>query len=601
MKNPGKTKRSMCKDHFIVCGLGSLGQHCVASLRKLGATVVAIAESSPRSWDIPGLREQLHGLVEGDCSHPDVLARAGVSDCRGLLLVTGEDHTNIRAALTARGENAAARLVVRSGQANLNRLLAEKLGNFAAFSPSRISARAFALAALGSDTVGLFQYDEHWLAVIDKTIADDDKWALDLPLSGFNNKHRLVLQHEKADVATAAQTFHNWDPNARIEAGDQLVYLQLVAADFDSATAPAMHQRLSWLFTRLLNPLHWYDRWRHFWRQSAQRQSLRVALILGLTVLFLLLSGTLLFDFFYPGAALHADLFAVTVLLLGGYGDMFGTFEETPAPDWLQAYGLFLSLVGIALVGVLYALVTEFLLHSKFQFMLRRPAVPPHDHVVVIGLNELGRSVADILQGLRRSVACIATDPDADQTMLPELPLLIGKPENLLERVNMKTARSVVVTVEDEIRSLEIGLMARAVNPNCQVVVSAHKTVLSDNLSALLPRAEVISGYSVAADVLAGAAFGESIQGSFQLRGKTTLIIEFALPSGDRFCGRSLGELAQELHLVGVALYRRDTTALLFPSEKTVLEAGDKLVVLATTTSLQHIENGYASQIPRQA
>jgi Trk K+ transport system NAD-binding subunit len=589
----------MYRDHFIVCGLGSLGQHCAMSLRKLGAQVVAITESPPQRWEVTDPHKQLLGLVEGDCSDPDVLARAGVTDCRGLLLVTGDDQINIKAAVKARGENPAARLVVRSGQLNLNRLLAEKLGNFTAFAPNQISANAFALAALGSNTVGLFQYHEHWLSVIDKTVDEDDQWALDLPLSSVNNQHRQVLQHEKAGATTAARTFHNWDPEARIKAGDHLIYLEPVTAN--KANAQAARQRLAWFFKRLLNPVHWYKRWRHFWKRTEQRQSIRVGLIVFLTVLFLLLSGAVLFDIFYPGAAFHADLFAVAVLLLGGYGDMFGTFEETPAPDWLQAYGLFLSLVGIALVGVIYGLVTEFLLHSKFQFMIRRPPVPLKDHMVVIGINDLGKSVADTLQRLRRPVACIATDSDGDRSILPDLPLLFGKPEELLERANIKTARSVIVTIENEIRSLEISLMIRAINPDCQLVVSAKQSLLGGNLNALLPCAEMICGYSVTADVLAGAAFGESIQGSFQLRGKTILISEFTLPEGDAFCGRPLGELAHELHVVAVSLSRAESANRLFPSEKTVLEAGDKLAVLATTASLYHIDNSEVRQLSQHA
>ncbi|GBF55994.1 potassium channel protein [Microcystis sp. 0824] len=39
-------------DRFLVCGFGSLGQHCVKSLKEFGVSVVGIELIEPPSWEI---------------------------------------------------------------------------------------------------------------------------------------------------------------------------------------------------------------------------------------------------------------------------------------------------------------------------------------------------------------------------------------------------------------------------------------------------------------------------------------------------------------------------------------------------------------------
>ena len=137
-------------DRFLVCGLGSLGQHCVAFLKDFGVIVGAIDKVTPDDWEIPYLQDQLEQLLVGDCRQADLLTQAQVQHCRTILLVTSDERVNVEAAFAARLLNPQVRLVVRSSKQNLNQLLDQQLGNFVAFEPTQLSAPAFALAALGS-------------------------------------------------------------------------------------------------------------------------------------------------------------------------------------------------------------------------------------------------------------------------------------------------------------------------------------------------------------------------------------------------------------------------------------------------------------------
>jgi phosphoglycerate dehydrogenase-like enzyme len=54
-------------NHFIVCGLGRLGQHCVGTLKELGGTVVGIEREPPSHWELQGLSGLLDLVLTGDC------------------------------------------------------------------------------------------------------------------------------------------------------------------------------------------------------------------------------------------------------------------------------------------------------------------------------------------------------------------------------------------------------------------------------------------------------------------------------------------------------------------------------------------------------
>ena len=75
-------------DRFIICGLGSLGQHCVVALKEFGVRAIAIEQIPPQNWEIPNLPDLLEDLIEGDCRQNNVLQQAKIHRCRAALLLT---------------------------------------------------------------------------------------------------------------------------------------------------------------------------------------------------------------------------------------------------------------------------------------------------------------------------------------------------------------------------------------------------------------------------------------------------------------------------------------------------------------------------------
>jgi Trk K+ transport system NAD-binding subunit len=174
---------------------------------------------------------------------------------------------------------------------------------------------------------------------------------------------------------------------------------------------------------------------------------------------------------------------------------------------------------------------------------------------------------------------------------LPYLPLVVGNPRERLRDVNLPKARSLIALTDDEVTNLEIALEAKAIHPECRLVVRMDDPAFSGSVTQLVPGAKAFGTYAVAAEAFAAAALGETVHGLLHLDGETVLITEYAVTAGDTLAGHRLAEIAYGYAVVPV-LHRRAgrKEAELLPSEDLDVLAGDRLVVLATSDGVQRVE-----------
>ena len=597
-KTTDKSKGSL----FLVCGLGSLGQYCVAALKEFGVTVSAIEIAKPTHWEVKNIPDLLEDLLMGDCRQPDVLAQANIQQCRAVLLVTSDERVNIEAAFAVRLLTQA-RLIVRSSKQNLNQLLVKHLGNFAAFEATQLPAQAFAIAALDNEIQGFIHLDEHLLRAIECQIDSTHRWCDRRLVYELNSRTRRVLSHVPASKIPTQ--FYGWEPDALIREGDTVIYIELTGlTEHQPAVANLSSQKKTQVLRQLwlsIGSLTWSNLLTkpiEFWQSIAQQQTKRVAIICGIAVLALLFGGTILLKINYPQAPILDDFYATAVMLLGAYNDVFASLKpEDTTPVWLRLMNVGLILAGTAFIGVLYALLTESLLAAKFQLPTKRPPIPQQAHIILIGLGRTGRQVATFLQQLNQPLVGVS-HVGLEQSVLPQMPLIVGNHMDALAKVNLSTAKSVVVATDDEMVNLEIGLMVHAVQPDCALAIRTFDPHFSDNLAQILPYVKVLCANAIAAEAFAAAAFGENVLNLLRLNQQTVLVTEYQVESGDTLSGLLLAEVSYGYGVVPI-LYQKHSlqTAKLMPPDEIRLESGDRLIVLATIDSLQQIERG--ERLPR--
>jgi Trk K+ transport system NAD-binding subunit len=585
-----------------------LGQQCVIALQQFGVNVNAVEMAKPAAWEVQNLDLALTSLTIGDCRQAEVLEQAGVKECRAVLLVTSNERINIEAAFACRRLNPTIRLVVRSAKQNLNDLLGLHLRNFVAFEPTQLSASTFALTGLGEEILGFFNLDRQLVRAVCQKISPEHRWY-HRQLHELNSRTNRVIGHRskqsssdrKPNLEPASAVFHTWEPDARLQVGDELIYVEI--ADVSALipqqiqSQPSSSQKPWQLITpgllwRKIEQCLWSG-----WQWISENQTRRVVGICGFIATTLSILSLALFATNYPDISLPDAFFVTAVLMLGGYGDLFPQIPfDIPIPWWLRLFALGLSLTGIALVGVLYGLLNERILSARFQFLSRRPPVPLKDHLVIIGLGRVGQKVAERLHELKQPIVGLSSS-ELDPEVLPQVPVIVGNVNLSINKANLSTAKGTIAVTDDEMVNLEISLMTHAINPGCKLVIRAFEQNFSDNLTQLLPYANVLCAHAISAEAFVAAAFGENILSLFRINQQNILVTEYTIEGGDTLNGRILAEVAYGYGVVPILHQEPQKQARFMPSDYLRLNVGDRLIVLASTDGLRRIEIG--STLPR--
>jgi Trk K+ transport system NAD-binding subunit len=565
---------------FIVCGLGSLGQNCVAAIHEFGGNVSAIDQNQPINWEIPELPKFLENLVIGDCRQADILETAGIHECRAILLVTSNEKVNLETAFAARSINPEIRLIVRSAKQNLNDLLTGFLGNFIAFEPTQLPAPAFALAALSDEIMGFFTLDHQLMRVVQEEIDPKHKWCETRMIYELNNRNRRILNHKVGgQLRSESALFNQLEPEARLKPRDILTFVELVESDTSNRSATSQKKDLVQRIRELTSNLLWANLRRNlvsYRAWLAESRTRMAAALCGLVVVSLIVIGTILFRLYYPNISLHDSFYTTVSLILSGYGNIFSAIISTdPAPPWLRFFGLILTIIGTALLGLLYGLLTESLLSARFQFLSRRPPIPDQDYVVLVGLGRVGQGVAKFLQEFKQPLVAIA-NAEVDLTLLPNIPLISGNINSALEKISLAKAKSLIAVTDDEMLNLELAMMTHAANPQSRLVIRAFEQGFTKNLSQLLPY----------------AAYGENVISLFRLDNQTVLVTEYFVETGDTLEGLILAIVAYGYGVIPVLYQEPHGKPKFMPIDDIRLGNGDRLVVLATIKSLQAVEGG---------
>jgi Trk K+ transport system NAD-binding subunit len=209
---------SLCRNHFVVIGVGKVGYQVIKQLLELRETVVAIemASGSPLLGE---LFDKGVPVVQGNARMASVLEQAGVRQARAVLVTTSDDLTNLDAAITARDLNREAKIVIRL----FDETLAVKVaGAFAmpTISTSQVAAPAFVAAATGRKIYQGFQLAGEYVHLTDMTIRPKGRLVGQSVGEVQSDKRiNIVMQQGAGGVHV------NPDPEIVLEPGDTILVI----------------------------------------------------------------------------------------------------------------------------------------------------------------------------------------------------------------------------------------------------------------------------------------------------------------------------------------------------------------------------------------
>jgi Trk K+ transport system NAD-binding subunit len=608
-------------DRFIVCGLGSLGQYSVFNLKKFAygeyeVKICAIEKLQPEIMELDHFSELLdEPLILGDCRRSEILIKAGIHNCRAILLVTSNENVNIEAAIAARRLNPNVHIVVRSSRQNLNQLLKEQLGNFVALDPVDLPAASFAVAGLGKGTLGLFQIGDRKLRVVESIVNPDDYRLVRTPAYLLHKKQSRLLSIAELNPD---RLFFQWQPDQLVQVGDKVTIIEYVEHNFASNFLDNVNpnsglernhfstiQRIYQLVQRLIHPSFLISICKSKWKQIfiwIQAKRSRSLVLWGIitAIILLGLSSTILY-FNVPNISLQKAISTSVILLLGGYGDVFGGLGgEDQVPLWLMLFCIAITLISLLFVLGVIGLIADSILSSKFEFFKRSLPLPTHDHIVLIGFGRLGQRIADLLFKLQIPLV-IVSEHAYDCDLADKVPWFTGNIIEELSKTNLAQAKSILTVTDDQMLNLEVALLARdtakKVSREINLAIRTYDRYFSENLAELLPKSQSFCAYALSAEAFAGAAFGENMLSLFRLNQRTVLVAEYLIAKNDTLVGKNLSQIAYGYTVVPIYLKTSEPkvngiSEFFMPSDDDVMQIGDRLTVLASISGLRRIELG---------
>jgi voltage-gated potassium channel len=172
----------------------------------------------------------------------------------------------------------------------------------------------------------------------------------------------------------------------------------------------------------------------------------------------------------------------VTISTLG-YGDI------VPVTVAAKVLTIGILFVQIFLLGYLISVITTTVNEESQRRALGTLGTDMRNHIVVLGYSDVGKAAVRELLIQEQTVAVVADHPEQVahiRTLGPEDRLFVtygpSADKDILRRVNVGEAHSVVVCTTDDAANMIAALNVRAMAPHVRIVVSVSRPELRDTL-----------------------------------------------------------------------------------------------------------------------
>ena len=199
-------------------------------------------------------------------------------------------------------------------------------------------------------------------------------------------------------------------------------------------------------------------------------------------------------------------------------------------PSWFKiavAVSMVLTLLSAAcFTGGLIERLTS----KRLTGLIGQRAVPRREHVVVIGLGQVGMRVCLLLRDCGIAVVAVEADGEAEsvgQARKLKLPVVVGRGADpqVLRRLSLDRAKALVAATNDDLANVESAMTGRAVNPDLRVVLRAGAGDVADETQSLLRIGHVIDVHRTAAAFIAALALGREATGVVPVADHTRLLL----------------------------------------------------------------------------
>ena len=537
--------------HCVVCGDNPLAFRLVDELiNRYGMDVTVIRppvddREGPNAAALPRVT-----IVESARPTEEAFARANLAHAAALALVAQDDAGNIDAALLAEEINPGLRIVLRMFNQSLGDGIRRLLTDCAVLSESAIAAPGFVTAALGDSVPSYLRLEDRqvFLAQREDVPAGDVLCGLAVgsdPDGGDTDEPELLPADERrADLVLATSPPWHAAPPPRRRRPHPLRALRTIVGP-----------RLRWV----------------------------LAVVLGL-----LLVGTVLIKLVRHESWWQSAYLTILNTVAGASPDVTASVPE-------QVLQTVLTIISVALIPIITATVVEAAVRARLALATGGPAEPMRDHIVVVGLGNVGTRVVTALHEYGVEVVAVDHRSQARGVQVArdlDVPVLVGDAtqEGILRAAYVQNCRALVVVSTNDVANLETALLGRSLSPDLRVVLRLGDGDFADRVERAFGLTISRSVSYLAAPTFAAAMTGREVLDTIPVRRHVLLVAELPVGAGSVLEGQSIGVLNRphEARLLAIRTGRGAQT-LWAPPQGRKLVRTDRLMVIATRRGLSRL------------
>lgn len=189
--------------------------------------------------------------------------------------------------------------------------------------------------------------------------------------------------------------------------------------------------------------------------------------------------------------------------------------EVQDGPGWFKVTISASMLVALLFAAAFTGGLVERLIGRRLTGLVGRRAVPRSDHVVVVGLGQVGLRLALLLRRCAIPVVAVDDREDGENVGYARergLPVVIGRgaDPSLLRRLSLDRAVALAAVTNDDLQNIKVTLAARALAPELRFVLRAGANAAAGETRSLKRLGHVRDVHRIGAAYLAGLALGSA-------------------------------------------------------------------------------------------
>ncbi|MEU4421182.1 NAD-binding protein [Actinoplanes sp. NPDC024001] len=552
------------RPHLVLCGADALvytlAEELANSRHRIRVTVITPHRLRPDVPDLARLSE--HGVRwhKADRLDEKTFREAGLAGATALALVMPDDMVNLHAALCAREVEANLRVVVRMFNTGLGDSVVRLFPDCAVLSDAEMAAPAFVAAALGEVAPTHFRHSDRTLYVAHRADVASKRVVLTLTSTGADGEVS-VLPAEPAREAARP--------------GD-LVLAEAVGGPPGEDLTRRLLSRAS-----RRHPLRAVGRV----LRAALSRKLGIAVVV--TVAITIIAGAVLSRFDQPHYDFWKSIY-VTLLTAVGSSDV-----EVERPAVAQIAQLVLTLAGLAIIPLITAAVVDGMVNARLALSQGRIAGEIRDHIVLVGLGNVGTQVLRQLHDLGLRVVAIDRHGQARGTKSARrrgIPVIIGdaSSEETLQLASIDTCRALVVLSTDDPVNLQAALHARGAREDLRVVLRLFDDDFAKRVESAFQINISRSVSRLCAPVFAAALLERDVHATIPVDRHAVMVATVTVYAGSTLDGAPLehADHPGAARVIGMSAAGQEWVDWV-PDRRRVLAEGDRILVAARRDGLR--------------